>query len=283
MARKRALSTSTPAPATTASPNKKAANGSTPKSNAKSTRASTRVKAESPDASASMKSSPIVNAAANGHVKKEEPDVDDTAETAAPKTPARASTRRTRSNKKVKLEENDESAEEEDDEKPIPKTPKSLTATTPSKSTLAKKLKQLEQYLQTPFPDFPYPTPEQCQQVQDSLAAVHGLPTRPDKLIDKEGGAAGCGAVPDVLDALVRTILSQNTTSASESLTASLAFAALLYGSSIETIPRQTRRVRRMRWTRSTAEQIMQPSIGLLRKTWPKLSHVVVLPTLKLK
>lgn len=95
-------------------------------------------------------------------------------------------------------------------------TPSSIVAT-PSKSTIAKKLKALEAYLQTPFPDFHRPTPEECQKVQDALVSVHGLPKRPEKLLDIEGAPAGCGQVPDVLDALVRTILSQNTTSASES------------------------------------------------------------------
>lgn len=206
MARKRALSTSTPASPSAATPSRSQQDGTTPSRSARSTRGSARVKAESPDAS--IKTSPI----ANGNIKKEEDD--EAVARPAPATPARTSQRSTRSRKKAKLED----ASDVEDEKPIPETPKSLTsATTPSKSTLAKKLKQLEQYLQTPFPDYPYPTPEQCQQVKESLATVHGMPKRPNKLVDVEGGAAGCGAVPDVLDALVRTILSQNTTSASQS------------------------------------------------------------------
>ncbi|BGP19731.1 hypothetical protein JCM10213_004396 [Rhodosporidiobolus nylandii] len=65
----------------------------------------------------------------------------------------------------------------------------------------------------TPFPQHPFPMAEQAQEVCDLLASVHGLPQRPGKLVDREDAPAGCGQVPSVLDALVRTILSQNTTS----------------------------------------------------------------------
>ncbi|GAA6040469.1 hypothetical protein JCM8097_004564 [Rhodosporidiobolus ruineniae] len=65
----------------------------------------------------------------------------------------------------------------------------------------------------SPFPQHQHPTPEEAQEVCDLLASVHGLPVRPGKLEDREDAPAGCGQVPSVLDALVRTILSQNTTS----------------------------------------------------------------------
>lgn len=213
MARKRALSNAVKAeaisPAETPVKNGKNGDATPSQSIRRNTRGSAKVKVESPDA---LPRSPIVT---NGKVKKEE--LDETMQDNS-STPARrsATQRATRSNKKAKLESD---SDDDDKKSMIEDTPKSLTSATvntPSKSTLAKKLKQLEQYLQTPFPDYPYPTPEQCQSVQDSLAKVHGLPKRPSKLLDIEGAAAGCGAVPDVLDALVRTILSQNTTSASE-------------------------------------------------------------------
>lgn len=166
-------------------------------------------------------------------VKKEETD-EDPKPVSAPSTPARRSTRSTATpaSKKVKLEDGADDLkdvdvtkfdEDEEDEKKPTRTPRA----TPG--TLAKKLKQLEAYLQTPFPDFSGPTPEQCQEVEDALSSVHGKPSRPDKLEDREGAAAGCGAVPDVLDALVRTILSQNTTSASQSLR-SLRYVLLIVG-----------------------------------------------------
>ena len=208
MARKRALSNTAVKAEPPAEGTQTPAKGSnTPLKSARSTRGSAKVKAESPDA---VTSKPIVKTEQDD---EEESSLKDDGNT----TPARRRTpkRTTRSNKKPKLEDN---TDEEDSKGIIPDTPKSMPSTvnTPSKSTISKKLKQLEQYLQTPFPDYPYPTPEQCQNVQDSLSKVHGLPKRPSKLLDIEGGAAGCGAVPDVLDALVRTILSQNTTSASE-------------------------------------------------------------------
>lgn len=65
----------------------------------------------------------------------------------------------------------------------------------------------------TPFPQWLHPTPQEAQQVCDLLASVHGLPQRPKVLVDRPDGPAGCGNVPSVLDALVRTILSANTTS----------------------------------------------------------------------
>ncbi|GAA5962299.1 hypothetical protein JCM8115_004286 [Rhodotorula mucilaginosa] len=65
----------------------------------------------------------------------------------------------------------------------------------------------------TPFPQWAHPTPQEAQQVCDLLASVHGLPQRPNVLVDRPDDPAGCGSVPSVLDALVRTILSANTTS----------------------------------------------------------------------
>lgn len=68
-------------------------------------------------------------------------------------------------------------------------------------------------YGHSPFPSFSRPTPEECQQVHDLLSSVHGVPRRPSILIDRPGAPAGCGEVPSVLDALIRTLLSQNTSS----------------------------------------------------------------------
>ncbi|KAM0754212.1 DNA glycosylase [Meredithblackwellia eburnea MCA 4105] len=64
------------------------------------------------------------------------------------------------------------------------------------------------------WPQLERPTPQECQEVHDLLSEVHGKPSRPARLVDRENAPAGCGEVPNVLDALVRTILSQNTTSA---------------------------------------------------------------------
>lgn len=91
---------------------------------------------------------------------------------------------------------------------------KASSSSPESKPVLSKKQQlHVQQAHQTPFPHWPHPTPDEAQSVCDLLASVHGLPERPKQLVDVPGGPAGCGNVPDVLDALVRTILSANTTS----------------------------------------------------------------------
>ncbi|TQV95585.1 hypothetical protein V2A60_000768 [Cordyceps javanica] len=80
----------------------------------------------------------------------------------------------------------------------------------PAKSR--RKSKQTQHITTTPFPDFARPTPEDCVLAHDILTALHGARTRPAKVV-ASSTAAGCGDSPSVLDALVRTILSQNTSS----------------------------------------------------------------------
>lgn len=98
-------------------------------------------------------------------------------------------------------------------------TPPSSTSATgikeetksPGKASPAK-LKFLEQYGFSPFPSHKAPTHEQAHRVLKSLAAAHGgAPERPSVPPPSTAWRAGCGEVPSVLDALVRTILSQNT------------------------------------------------------------------------
>ena len=98
-----------------------------------------------------------------------------------------------------------------------------VAAASPSKSTgvtplSASALKKQSLYTAaraagTPFPQWARPTPDEAQEVCDLLGSVHGVPERPKVLVDREDAPAGCGQVPSVLDALVRTILSQNTSS----------------------------------------------------------------------
>lgn len=64
----------------------------------------------------------------------------------------------------------------------------------------------------TPFPDHPHPTPEEVQTVVDLLSSIHGVHMRPPKPPVPDLSVAGCGEVPSVLDALIRTLLSANTT-----------------------------------------------------------------------
>ncbi|KAI1324421.1 DNA glycosylase [Xylariaceae sp. FL0255] len=98
------------------------------------------------------------------------------------------------------------------------KTPAKDTTSTPSKEAdlQAKKLKSYAQFAGTdrksPYPDFQRPTPSECHLAHDILSAIHGSKTRPDPAALKAPtNRAGCGDSPSVLDALVRTILSQNT------------------------------------------------------------------------
>lgn len=81
----------------------------------------------------------------------------------------------------------------------------------------ARKLRLYTQHQhQSPFPAFPHPTPEECHLAHRILVSIHGARTRPAQTI-ASATVAGCGASPSVLDALVRTILSQNTSSANSS------------------------------------------------------------------
>ncbi|KAL8930891.1 MAG: hypothetical protein Q9211_007200, partial [Gyalolechia sp. 1 TL-2023] len=63
----------------------------------------------------------------------------------------------------------------------------------------------------TPFPDWPHPTPSECQQVNDLLSTIHGNVTAPATIPEPSLTFAGCGEVPCVLDALIRTYLSSAT------------------------------------------------------------------------
>ncbi|KAF8533020.1 DNA glycosylase [Trichophaea hybrida] len=63
----------------------------------------------------------------------------------------------------------------------------------------------------SPWPEHPHPTLEECAEVNRLLTAAHGPSTRPEKLV-VNNSVSGCGEVPCVLDALLRTILSLNTT-----------------------------------------------------------------------
>ena len=78
----------------------------------------------------------------------------------------------------------------------------------------AKKLKSLAMYAKvSPFPTFSHPTPTEARLAHSILTRLHGPRTRPTEVVASKT-TAGCGDSPSVLDALVRTILSQNTSDA---------------------------------------------------------------------
>ncbi|KAJ5709748.1 hypothetical protein N7493_010039 [Penicillium malachiteum] len=65
---------------------------------------------------------------------------------------------------------------------------------------------------QTPFPDWPQPTAEACEVVNTLLSQMHGEVVPPKTIPPPSLTVTGCGEVPSVLDALIRTLLSGATT-----------------------------------------------------------------------
>lgn len=63
----------------------------------------------------------------------------------------------------------------------------------------------------TPYINRSFPTPEQCEEVHRILTEIHGPVTSPAKASAPSVDVAGCGEVPSVLDALLRTVISGNT------------------------------------------------------------------------
>lgn len=100
----------------------------------------------------------------------------------------------------------------EEDIKPKTKAKsKPKVATTTSKDLSSKKLQAyFTNAGQSPFPTFKHPTKDEAKLAHRILASLHGERTRPKEVIASKD-RAGCGDSPSVLDALVRTILSQNT------------------------------------------------------------------------
>lgn len=69
----------------------------------------------------------------------------------------------------------------------------------------------------SPYQDYPRPTHEECHEVVRLLEKVHGHVEAPKAIPPPALNVAGCGEVPSVLDALVRTRLSANTTNKNSS------------------------------------------------------------------
>ncbi|KAI5837476.1 hypothetical protein DFP73DRAFT_619641 [Morchella snyderi] len=77
---------------------------------------------------------------------------------------------------------------------------------------------------ETPYPGLTNPTPQECYNVAALLTAAHGPANQPDEVPEPDNEVSGCGEVPSVLDALIRTLLSANTTN----LNSSRAFKGLI-------------------------------------------------------
>lgn len=65
---------------------------------------------------------------------------------------------------------------------------------------------------QSPFPNFKSPSANACREVNDLLTKVHGEVIAPKTIPEPSLTVTGCGEVPSVLDALIRTLLSGATT-----------------------------------------------------------------------
>jgi endonuclease III len=77
---------------------------------------------------------------------------------------------------------------------------------------------------QTPYPNYPHPTAEECEEVTRLLSKVHGNVQAPKTIPAPSLEVSGCGEVPSVLDALIRTRLSAATSCTNSSR----AFAGLV-------------------------------------------------------
>jgi endonuclease III len=132
---------------------------------------------------------------------------------------SRPTRRSTRSKRSAKLEAEDE-VDELDDAigELVENTPsgRSTGSAAESKPKTAPKNKNKYNLTpgQTPFPDYPHPTREECQNVIDLLSTVH---EKPERTMLPSVTVPGCGEVPAVLDSLMRTMLSAATTTANSS------------------------------------------------------------------
>lgn len=90
-------------------------------------------------------------------------------------------------------------------------TPKTPTLASPTK---AKKIKLQASYAtQSPFPNHAHPTADEAVEIHDILTKAHQPVSRrpPDHM---SNSAQNCGNVPNVIEAIIGTILSQNTSNA---------------------------------------------------------------------
>lgn len=100
----------------------------------------------------------------------------------------------------------------------------SITGDSPKKKDKAKSSSYGLTPGHTPYPNYPHPTPEECEEVTRLLSKVHGQVQAPKTIPAPSLQVSGCGEVPSVLDALIRTRLSAATSGTNSSR----AFAGLV-------------------------------------------------------
>ena len=96
------------------------------------------------------------------------------------------------------------------------KTPAKPRATSPTSEKKPKTPSKKETYGLTegisPFPNYARPSPEECYKVAELLRAAHpDCKPRPKTISEPSKIVAGCGEVPSILDAMIRTLLSAAT------------------------------------------------------------------------
>jgi len=89
----------------------------------------------------------------------------------------------------------------------------SQAITLPESPTKSKKLKLHSSFVvESPFPQFTYPTPAEALEVFQLLSKAHRTHDPVRKLpVASSNSAQTCGSAPNVIEALIDTILSQNT------------------------------------------------------------------------
>ncbi|KAK6607754.1 HhH-GPD family base excision DNA repair protein [Botrytis cinerea] len=152
-----------------------------------------------------------------------------------PTTPKRATrARATRTTVKASIKDEDEEKplnlgdsgipdllgdikEEEPKKKRLPRKKKVVDVSTEANSSQAKPVKTKKKnygivFGETPFPDHISPTAQEAETVNSLLTALHGEVKPPGTVPAPSETVTGCGEVPDVLDATMRTLLSAATT-----------------------------------------------------------------------
>lgn len=213
---------------------------------------------EEPKQLSSPPATPIVRNTRKRKVIKDEESPDTTKAEPAPRTPR--STKRVKKTTAVKQEDINDLPhnlgaipdlllkEEQDDDVPSAKKTKKATKSTQTKPVKKEKVDDLVSKVtkttqespkkkanakngnygltpgQTPYPDYPHPTAEECEEVTRLLSKVHGKVEAPKSIPTPSLEVSGCGEVPSVLDALIRTRLSAATSGTNSSR----AFAGLV-------------------------------------------------------
>ncbi|TVY81931.1 putative DNA glycosylase [Lachnellula suecica] len=103
------------------------------------------------------------------------------------------------------------STEKSSPQPPEVEEPSTTPEATPVVALKKKAHKYKLDYEKSLFPNHPLPTPEAAQEVYRLLAKEHGESKAPTKVPPPSVTQSGCGEVPDLLDALLRTVLSANT------------------------------------------------------------------------